>query len=63
MTKTYEINVTSGKYAIDQSDDHIYNIYHAYEYFLDNVFTPDDHAFINKIGYDFDIYALITIIE
>ena len=63
MTKTYEINVPSGKYSIDQSDDLIYNIYHAFEYLYERVITNVDRQFINDIDLDvFDVFEIITII-
>jgi len=63
MTKTYEINVPSGKYTIDQSDDLIPHIYYAFEYLYEHVITNVDRQFINDIGLDvFDVFEIITII-
>ena len=58
MTKTYEINVPSGKYAIERDNDSC--VYDAYEYFIENVLTPDDIIDQRKIE-NFDVFEIITI--
>ena len=57
MTKTYSINVPSGKHTIELDNNSI--AYDAYEYFIDNVLTTSDIEHLRTIV-DFDVYNIIT---